>query len=85
MQKFELWGLRSGSVRPNIYPSLECLPHFRNAGSLSWHAIGMLATMFKGEIHRGDFGSRERGELKLYGINESIASAISEITDILPE
>ena len=57
-----MWRLISGSVRLNIFPSLECLPHWRNAGGLSWTDLGMLATMLKGDTCRGDVGSRERGE-----------------------
>ena len=61
MQKFEIWGLISGSVRLNIFPSLECLTHWRNIGSLYWPGLGMLTTMLKGEIRMGDVGSREIG------------------------
>ena len=60
MKKFELWGLISGSVRPNISPGLECLQHWRNAGSLSWPDLVMLNTMLEGETWRGDVVSRER-------------------------
>ena len=84
MQKFEIWGLISGSVRPNIFPSLECLPHCRNARSLYWTDLDMLTTMLKGEMWGGDVGSRGSGGWKLSGINESIVSALSAITDILP-
>ena len=86
MQKFELWGFRSGSVRPNILPSLGCLLHWRNSGSLYWTDLGMLATMLKGGGwgYRGGVGYRERGECNLSGIKEYIASALSTVTDILP-
>ena len=43
-------------------PILECLPHWRNAGSFSWPDLGILDTMLKGEMWRGDVGSMERGE-----------------------
>ena len=49
-------------MRLNIFPSLECLPHWRNAGGLSWPDIGMLANMLKGEMWREDVGSRGREE-----------------------
>ena len=62
MNKFELWEFISGSVRPSMLPSLECMPHWSNAGSLSWTDIGMLATMLKGEILRGYDGYREIGD-----------------------
>ena len=58
---FYIWGLRLGSVRPNSLPSLYCLPHWKNTGSLSSPDLGMLATMSKGEMWRGDIGYRERG------------------------
>ena len=48
MQKFELWVLKSGSVRPGIFPNLECLPHWRNSGSLSWSDLDILANRLKG-------------------------------------
>ena len=41
--------------------------------------------MLKGRVSRGGVRSRERGGLNISGISESIASSLSEITDILPE
>ena len=43
------------------FPSLECLPHWSNNGSLYWPDIGMLTTMLKGDMCMGDVGSREIG------------------------
>ena len=48
-------------MRKNIFPSLECLTNWRNAGSLSWPDIGKLATMLKGDIGGVDVRSSKRG------------------------
>ena len=85
MQKFDLWGVRYGSVSPNMFPSLGCLSNWRNYGSLSCPDLDILATILKVLMWRGDVGSRERGEWKFFGIRESIVLDISAMTDILPE
>ena len=85
MQKFEIWGVISGSVRPNMFLGLECPTHFSNSGSLSWPDLIMLAAILKEEIWMGDVGSREIGGWNFSGIRESIVLGLSAIMDILPK
>ena len=47
--------------------------------------IGIFATMLKGDMWREESLSMERGRWKCSGIRGSIASALSVITEILPE
>ena len=55
-------GIEIRECEAKYFPSLECMTHCSNAGSLSWPDIVMLAATLKGQLCRGDVGSRERGE-----------------------
>ena len=47
--------------------------------------LGIFATMLKGGMWREDSLSMDRGRWKCSGIRASITSALSEMTEILPE
>ena len=55
------------------------------AGRLSVDVIGIFATMLKGDMWREESLSMERGIWKCSGMRDSISSALSAMTEILPE
>ena len=53
--------------------------------NLSVDVLGIFATMLKGNIWREEYFSMERRRWKCSGMRDSIVSAISAMTEILPE
>ena len=54
-------GIEIRECEAKDFPSLDYLPHWRNAGSFSWPDLGMLDTILKGEMCREDVGFIGRG------------------------
>ena len=68
-----------------MVPNFMCQTHCRKAGRLSVDVISIFSTMLKGDMWREESLSMDRGRWKCSGIRGSIASALSVMTEILPE
>ena len=68
-----------------MVPNFVCRKHLSMAGILSVDVLGIFATMLKGDMWREESLSMERGRWKCSGMRDSIFSALSAMTEILPE
>ena len=75
------------SVRlsPKMVHNFVCQTQCRKTVRLYVDVLGIFATMLKGDMLREEYLSMERGRWKCYKIRAYIASALSAITEILPE
>ena len=68
-----------------MVPNFVCRKHLSMAGILSVDVLGIFATMLKGDMWREESLSMERCRWKCSGMRHYIVSALSEMTEILPE
>ena len=73
---------KSGNLGPKIDPNVVCCSHCRKTGFLLEADLGIFTTMLKGEMCGEKYLSMETGIWNFSSMRESMALALSEITDI---